>query len=147
MAGDISVESGIPLIGADVADHSGAGRAPYDPALATDPDIAIFRISGAFFFGTAAAVSASLERTGPRPKITIIDFSEAPMIDSTAAATIEGFARQAAKRGGSVLLCGAKAPIRRILLMQGVRPPLVRYRSTLADALATARARIERADA
>ncbi len=33
---------------------TGNGRAPYDPALATDRDVVTYRISGAFFFGAAA---------------------------------------------------------------------------------------------
>ena len=34
----------------------------YDAALATDPDVIVYRISGAFFFGAAAAVGTALDR-------------------------------------------------------------------------------------
>ena len=76
-----------------------AGRTPYDPALATDRDVVVYRISGAFFFGAAAAVGAALDRIGEHPKAYVIDVSAVPVLDSTAAATIEGFARKARRHG------------------------------------------------
>ena len=65
--------------------------------LATDPDMLVYRISGAFFFGAAASVAAALDRIGEHPKAYVIDFSAVPVIDSTAAATIAGFARKATR--------------------------------------------------
>jgi SulP family sulfate permease len=107
--------------------------------LATDRDIIVYRISGAFFFGAAAAVSAALDRIGEHPKAYVIDFSAVQMIDSTAAATIEGFARKAHRQGAALYVSGASPPIRRVLLAHGVRPPHVRFRAKLTDAVATAR--------
>jgi SulP family sulfate permease len=141
MAGSVEVETGTPLIAGDKADGTdGDPPTPYDAALATDPDIAIYRISGAFFFGAAAAVATSLEQAGVRPRTYIIDFAAVPVLDSTAAATIEGFARKAVRQGARVMLSGARPAIRRTLLVQGVRPPLVKYKATLADALLAAKA-------
>ena len=93
------------------------------PAVATDPNIVVYRISGAFFFGAAASVAAALERIGEHPKAYIIDFTGVSVFDSTAAATIEGFARKVARRGGALYISGATASIRHVLLAQGVRPP------------------------
>ena len=43
--------------------HAAMARArPTMPALATDPDVVVYRISGAFFFGAASAVGAVLDR-------------------------------------------------------------------------------------
>jgi SulP family sulfate permease len=112
--------------------------------LALDRDIIVYRISGAFFFGAAAAVGAALDRIGEQPKAYVIDFSAVQMIDSTAAATIEGFARKAHSRGAALYICGASPPIRRGLLAHGVRPPHVRFRIKLTDAVAAARLGLDR---
>lgn len=62
-----------------------------------------------------------------------------PVIDSTAVATIEGFVRNAQRRGATVYIAGAKPPIRRALMTHGVRPPRVRFRSTAWEAIAAVR--------
>jgi sulfate permease, SulP family len=118
-------------------------RPPYDPALAADPEIAVYRISGAFFFGAAANVGAALDRIGAYPKAFVIDFSAVPVIDSTAAATIAGFARKARRQGAAIHLSGADAAVRRILLAHGLRPPAVRFAPRLGDALTAARQQID----
>lgn len=118
---------------------NGDGRLPYDAALATDRDVVVYRISGAFFFGAAAGVAAALDRIGEHPKAYVVDFSAVPVIDSTAAATIEGFARKAKRQGATVTIAGARRPILRALLAHGVRPPLVRFKADAAEALTAAR--------
>jgi SulP family sulfate permease len=141
MAQSVEVQGGPPMVERDVADSNGGqGRTRYDPALATDRDVAVYRISGAFFFGAAASVSAALDHIGESPRAYAIDLSAVPVLDSTAAATIEGFARKAQRNGAAVYLAGARPQIRRMLLTHGVRPPLVRYKATLTDAIASARA-------
>ncbi|CAA9262745.1 MAG: Sulfate permease [uncultured Acetobacteraceae bacterium] len=125
---------------ADTA-NGAADRGSYDPAVATDRDVVVYRISGAFFFGTAAAVSAVLDRLAEHPKAYVIDVSAVPVLDSTAATTIEGFVRKAHRAGAVVYIAGARPPIRRALLFHGVRPPRVRFRAGLAEAVAAARAR------
>jgi len=140
MAQAVEVESERPLIEDDKADdaHIG-GRTPYNVSLATDPEILVYRISGAFFFGAAASVATALDRIGEHPKAYVIDFSAVPVIDSTAAATIEGFARKAGRHKATVYVAGARPAVRRILLTHGARRPLVRFKTELADALASAR--------
>src|SRR5215213_9120641 len=139
MAQTVEIENARPGAEEDVADAaSGNGRKPYDVALATDPDVVVYRISGAFFFGAAASVGAALDRIGEHPKAYVIDFSAVPVLDSTGAATIEGFVRKAHRRGAAVYIAGAQRPIRRVLLIHGVRPPRVRFRTQLADAVAEA---------
>ncbi|HJQ60576.1 MAG TPA: SulP family inorganic anion transporter [Vineibacter sp.] len=111
----------------------------FDPALAIDRDVIVYRISGAFFFGAAAAVGAALDRLGEHPKAYVLDVSAVSVLDSTAAATIQGFARKAQRRGAAVYIAGARPGIRRALLTQGVRPPLARFRSGLDEAVVAAR--------
>jgi SulP family sulfate permease len=145
MAQAVQVESGGPIADEDKADLAqGNGRKPYDVALATDPDVVVYRISGAFFFGAAATVAAALDRIAAHPRAYVIDFSAVPVFDSTAAATIEGFVRKVRRQGAVVYLSGAKSSIRRVLLTHGVRPPQVRFRATLADAVEAAHASLER---
>ncbi len=141
MAQAVEVEAPRPVVEQDMPDTSnGNGRKPYDAALASDPDVIVYRISGAFFFGAAATVAAALDRIGEHPRAYVIDFSAVSVIDSTAAATIEGFVRKVSRHGARVYITGALPAVRRTLLMHGVRPPRVRFRTRLADALAIAHA-------
>ena len=139
MAQAVEVEHPQPMIEPDRPDQdNGDRRTRYDSTVATDPNVVVYRISGAFFFGAAASVAAALERIGEHPKAYVIDFTGVSVFDSTAAATIEGFARKIARRGGALYISGATASIRHVLLAQGVRPPEVRYKPKLEDALAAA---------
>jgi sulfate permease, SulP family len=140
MAQAVEVESARPLVEEDRADTV-TGREPYDAATATDRDVVVYRISGAFFFGAAATVAAVLDRLAEHPKAYVIDVSAVALLDSTAATTIEGFVRKAHRKGAAVYIAGARRPIRRVLLIHGVRPPRVRFRSTVADAIDDAHAK------
>jgi SulP family sulfate permease len=137
MAKAVEIESERPVIETDQADTVG-GRTPYDGAMATDPDVVVYRISGAFFFGAAAGVAAALDSLGEHPQAYVIDFSAVPVLDSTAASTIEGFTRKARRAGAAVFVTGARPMVRRVLLTHGVRPPQVRFRSRIEDAVAIA---------
>jgi SulP family sulfate permease len=114
----------------------GADRTRYDPSLATNRDVAVYRISGAFFFGAAASVAAALDRIGQQPKVQVIDFSAVPVIDSTAVATIEGFVRKTERNGARVVITGAAPGVEHALASHGLRPPRVEFRESVADALA-----------
>lgn len=143
MAHAVEVESNRPLVRDDQADSAnGDDRARYDTALATDRDIIVYRISGAFFFGAAASVATALDRIGEHPKVYVIDVSAVPMLDSTAATTIGAFARKAAGAGAAVHVAGARPAIQRVLWAHGVRPPGVHFAPNVADAIAAARAKI-----
>ena len=65
----------------------------------------------------------------------MLDFSHAPFLDSTAANVVEGAARKARRAGVRVFVTGAAPAVRRTLVANGVRPPLVRYKSSVASAL------------
>lgn len=140
MAQAVEIETGSPLVEDDQADTAD-GRKPYDASLSSDPDVIVHRISGAFFFGAAATIGATLDRLAENPKAYVIDFSAVPVMDSTAAAMIEGFTRKARRQGAAVYLTGVRPAIRRMLLTHGVRPPHTRFKSSLDEAIASARAR------
>lgn len=140
MAQAVVVENARPLVEEDKADSvNGNGRKPYDVELATDPNVAVVRVTGAFFFGAAAAVGAALDRIGDRPQVYIIDLSAVSVLDSTGAATIEGFVRKAGHRGAFVYFVGATPAVRRMLLVHGMKPPRVRFRQNMDDAIVRAR--------
>ncbi len=137
MAQAVEIErAGPAVVEQDKPDEQ--SRPPYDVATATDPNVIVYRISGAFFFGAAATVAATLDSIGEHPKAYVIDFSAISIFDSTAAATIEGFVHKARRRGAMVYIANARPAIRRKLLTHGVRPPLVRFKAKLEDALTAA---------
>src|SRR5690606_12810655 len=139
----MSAGTGVELQGAsgldDKADDANGDRVPYDPAVATDPDVLVYRITGAFFFGAASTVDMILERIGGRPKSVIVDLSGVPLLDSTAANSMAGLAAGARKNGVRFFITGASVPVRQMLLAHGVKEPLVHYRGKLAEAIAEAR--------
>ncbi|MDQ2082050.1 SulP family inorganic anion transporter [Xanthobacteraceae bacterium Astr-EGSB] len=137
MAHAIEIERERPLVEPDRGDFED-GRTPYDVKLATDHDVVVLRITGAFFFGAAASVAAALDRIAEYPHSYVIDFSSVPMLDSSAATTIATFVRKARDHGVSVYVAGAPAAIRRTLFLNGVRPPLVKFKADVGDAVASA---------
>jgi SulP family sulfate permease len=142
MAETIEVETQRQLIAEDQADRLGNGRTLDEPA-ASDREILIYRISGAFFFGATAAVSAVLDRIGQFPRVLVLDFSDVPIVDSTAAKSLERFAQKLSYAGTHVVIAGTSRTVRRSLLLVGLRKPLVRYARSAKQAVALARAGAE----
>jgi SulP family sulfate permease len=128
-----------PLFAEDQADDVSGTRERYE---GLDRDILICRISGAFFFGAAASVGAAFDRIGAQPKAVIVDFAAVPILDSTAAATIEAFLRKAHKRGAHIVIAAADASVRHTLKSFGVKRPMVRFAADRDAAVETARAAI-----
>ena len=134
MAEAVEVEDGAPLIAADAADGPSEERLAYRPD-ASNGDVAVYRISGAFFFGATAAVSGVLDRIGAHPQTFVLDFAEVPLVDSTAAKALEGFVRKLRAAGTAVYFTSVRKNVRRTLLAAGLRKPLVRYVSSIEDAV------------
>lgn len=142
MAQAVEIESGRPSLEEDRADAVGAdARRPYDAGMASDPDVMVYRISGAFFFGAAATVGSVLDQLAEHPRAYVLDVSEVPMLDSTAAITIEGFVRKAHGKGAAVYIAGARKQVLRALLTHGVKRTRVKFCSTVADAIRDAHAK------
>ncbi len=140
MAQSTDVEVHVPPVPEDVADE--AGRPPYDATIATDPDVAIYRITGAFFFGAAATVGSLLDRIADRHKAFVVDFSAVPFIDSTAANTLAGVARKAQQSRVLLLISGASAATAKTLAAHGISAPEVTFAPTVAAAFDAAHAAI-----
>ena len=114
-------------------------RAPYDSKLATDEEVVVYRLSGAFFFGTASILNAVLDRIADQHKALVVDFSAVSFVDSTAANAIAGIARKAGRHKVRVFVTGATPAVRHALLAAGARRPQVRYRRHIEDAVVEAR--------
>jgi sulfate permease, SulP family len=135
MAQMTGIEAATPLVSDDKADRDG-DREPYDSRLAADPDVLVYRITGAFFFGAASTVGAVLDSIADTRRAFVVDFAAVPFLDSTAANAMSRVATKAQRQGIALFITGASPTVRRALLTHGVRPPRVRYRETIARAIA-----------
>ncbi|WP_323016215.1 SulP family inorganic anion transporter [Castellaniella sp.] len=136
MAGMVAVERVHAWAPDDMADS-----VPGDEKLAVpaDSDIAVIRVSGAFFFGATSAVEAALDRISDRPKAYIIDLSAVSLLDSSGVATIEGLANKAGRRGAAVYIVAATQAVRHTLLRHGIQETSARFRKDVDSAIKAAR--------
>jgi SulP family sulfate permease len=125
------------LVGEDKADTPRGSRTPYDETTSTDPNVVIYRITGALFFGAAASIGSVLDRIAPTHRALIMDLAAVPFVDSTAANTLLGLARKAARRHVQVVLAGTTPEMRTELVAHGLEAPLVRYEPSIEAALAS----------
>ena len=147
MAQMTGVEDDTPLVIDDKADFSNGDRVPYNSRLASDPDVLVYRITGAFFFGAASAVGTVLDSVADRRKAFVVDLSAVPFLDSTAANAMGQVAAKAKRQGIRLYITGASPTMRRALLTHGVRPPRARFRETIDRAIADAKGLQEQAAA
>ena len=136
MAEMTGIEADAPLVADDKADHGNGDRKPFDAGLASDPDVVVYRISGAFFFGAASTVGTVLDSIADTHKAFVVDFAAVPFLDSTAANAMSRVAAKAQRQGIRLFITGASPPVRRALLTHGVRPPRAKFRETIARAVA-----------
>lgn len=129
-----AVTTHMPFVGRDEADTA-SPRGAYDEEVAANPEVVIYRITGALFFGATASIGSVLDRIQDSHKALIVDFSGVPFLDSTGANMIEGLAHKAHKRGVALWLTGASRDIRRVFVRHGLKRPVVRYAATIDDAL------------
>ncbi|WP_018012481.1 SulP family inorganic anion transporter [Sinorhizobium medicae] len=133
MARSISVHEAQPLL----AERQENGEE--HPVDADDPDTVVYRVSGIFFFGSAATVGTVLDRIADQRRNFILDCSEVPFMDSTAANVIESTLRKAERTGIRFIITGATRQVRRTLYQHHVRPPRVLMRPSIEAALETIR--------
>ena len=98
-----------------------------------DQDIIVQHVSGAFFFGAASTVAATLEQINGNPKGFILDLSNVPFVDYSAAHALHGFLKKAQKLNAAIYLTGATVQVRRELIRFGIHKPLVGYGRSIAD--------------
>jgi sulfate permease, SulP family len=124
MAEAVEVDGGGALD--DVADDA-RPREHYDADAASDRDVVVFRINGAFFFGATARVLPVLDRIGAPPRVFILDFSDVPLIDTSAAHALIGVVHKLKRSGTAVYFSAARPSVRRTLTKAGLKPPLVAF--------------------
>ncbi|HEX7387782.1 MAG TPA: SulP family inorganic anion transporter [Castellaniella sp.] len=138
MAQSVEVEHSHPQVADDRSDNDVDGPLEDDEqAAAEGRNIAIIRVTGAFFFGATSAVESVLDRIGDHPKAYVVDLSEVSILDSTGVATLEGLARKANQRGAHLYITGASRTTRRTLLRHGIRNTGARFRRDVKSALAS----------
>jgi SulP family sulfate permease len=115
----------------DVADAADP-RNRYDAAAATNRDVMVYYISGAFFFAATARVLSVLERVGA-PRVFVLDFSKVPLIDSTAAHALITFVDKLNRAGAKVYFSAARPTVRRTLARAGLKPPHVVFAAKASD--------------
>jgi SulP family sulfate permease len=133
------------LVDEDKPDDTNGQRRAYEREFLTDPEIIIHRISGAFFFGAAATVAATLDRVSAKPKAFILDLSRVPFVDYSAAHSLQSFIRRAGRQGTAVYLTGAPVHVRRDLIRYGIKKPLVHYGHSVEDCVLAIRRGLEKA--
>lgn len=134
MAGVVDIEARtLPLPSNRTAGDE--NHAPYASDQVTDREVVIYRLSGAFFFGTASTVSAVLDRIADGHKALVLDMSAVPLVDSTAANAVAMVARKAARQRVRLFIVGA-TPNSEDTLRAGMRgAPHVTYHALLEDAI------------
>jgi sulfate permease, SulP family len=135
MAQMTGIEAETPLVSDDRADDGNGDRVPYDSRLAADPDVLVYRISGAFFFGAASTVGTVLDSIADTRKAFVVDFAAVPFLDSTAANAMSRVATKAKRQGIRLFITGASPTVRRVLLTHGVTRSRAKYRETIARAI------------
>ena len=133
------LSSGAPMIERDEPDAPSEARTPYEAVSAGADHVAVYRLSGAVFFGSAASLGVALDRVLAGQKTLILDFSAVAIVDSSGANAIAAFVANARKRGVDVVIAGASAAIRKALFAGELKPPHVRYAADLETALEDAK--------
>ncbi|RMF09577.1 MAG: SulP family inorganic anion transporter, partial [Alphaproteobacteria bacterium] len=133
MSKTTAIATHTPFVGRDEAD-SARPRGRYDEDVAANPEVVVYRITGALFFGATASIGSVLDRIQDSHKALIVDFSAVPFLDSTGANMIESLAHKAHKRGVALWLTGASRDIKRVFVTHGLKRPLVHYANTIEDA-------------
>ncbi|MFN4010139.1 MAG: SulP family inorganic anion transporter [Pannonibacter sp.] len=153
MAKLVQVEQHKPFVSEDAADRMQGddsalaylrGESPFEAGLASDPDLVVYRLSGAFFFGSAATVGTVLERIADQHKALVLDFSGVALIDSTAALTMIGVVRKASGRSVALYFVGASPAIRGALVTHGLKDGEVHFQPDLETAVRAARLALHR---
>lgn len=111
-------------------------REEVHPDLDADPDVVVYRLKGAVFFGAAATVGSVLERIADQHKAFVVDFQAVPFIDSSGARAMELLARKAERQGVRLCLTGLGPQVAEALAAQGVAAPRVSVFATVSDAVA-----------
>jgi len=130
------VQAHSPLVSEDQADNADGQRTAYDAQQASDPDIIVFRLTGALFFGAASSIGLLLEQAPTQYRALVVDFSDVPFADATGINMIAGVCRRAERSGAKIFLAGTSAELRASLVSHGIEPPDVQFAPSIDEAVA-----------
>ena len=82
MSQTTAIAADASFVSRDEAD-SAHPRGEYHEEQAANPDVVIYRITGALFFGATASIGSVLDRIQDTHKALIVDFTAVPLLDST----------------------------------------------------------------
>jgi sulfate permease, SulP family len=122
-----------------VEKHEGNGTLPHTGIEVDDNQIAVFRLDGPFFFGTASRVADAIEAAGTQPRAFILDFGAVPFVDSTAANALRAFLDKAKADGVDVHAANLRAAARAAFERSGLGPPHIHFADDLESAIAAVR--------
>lgn len=83
-------------------------------------ELAVYRLSGPFFFGASTAISAQMDLIGSGPKVFVLDMADVPLIDSSGVRALAHFAARAKALGVVLCVVNAHAPIQSSLIRHGL---------------------------
>lgn len=82
--------------------------------------VEVFRIQGAFFFGTADKLETVLDRARQETHALILVLDQAMDIDGTGLNALKGLHERLARRGKRLILCGVRPHVRAVLEKSGL---------------------------
>ncbi|MCF8511362.1 MAG: STAS domain-containing protein [Rhodobacteraceae bacterium] len=123
-AGTRIEESLLPATPAETGAEAGGGGAS---------DVVVYHLNGPWFFGAAARLGAVLDQVSEQPSAFAVDFAGVPLIDSSGAYSFALLARKMARRGGQLVISGARPEVRRALHQAGVHGDQVLFVADLGD--------------
>ncbi len=116
------------------ANHGPQHEVLLPETLQGDDRIAYARLTGSFFFGSAADVSTVLEQIGIRPQVLVIDFSAVPFCDGSAAHALHAVIERLHKSGTLIILTTLRDDVAGVLATQHISAPLVARVNTVEEA-------------
>ena len=81
--------------------------------------VQLYHLSGPMSFGAASDMARRLNMLG-LCEVLVLDLSDVPFVDSSAALAIEGVALRARQRGGRVIVVGLKPAVARVFAQLGI---------------------------
>ena len=97
------------------------------------PDRVLLRLSGPYFFGAAAQLSAALDQVADRPLHFVLDLGALNYLDSSGARSLELLAHKVRRKGGQMVLVAVQPEQRGILEKAGLAAPLAVYLDDVAE--------------
>ncbi len=107
------------------------GRQPEEDLA--HPDRVMLHLSGPYFFGAAAQLSAALDQVADHPRHFVLDLSDLNYLDSSGGRSLHLLAHKIQGKGGKMVLLGVRQDQQRGLEKAGLLPPLVRYITAISE--------------